>query len=170
MNMEDDDKGLAALTAKWRDEQTRARSEQAKLLCDIAGTSTVAEATGVFAAWKTEREAWTEQAGGMTPRQAVDEIARFRAEERAGIVRGILYNRKATKVQSEQDWFTAMTNEQLKAYAASAPSHAPIHVPDSAVGEEPIDPELNAELRRQGLTAKDYHAAMRYEKERSGDR
>lgn len=90
-----------------------------------------------------------------------DKTAR-EAAEKAAIVKGLIADRKVTKVQSEAAWFTALSLDGLKSYAETAQSHAPAHVPDSAVSEDsiPVDAETERLLGRLGLTKDDYRKAV----------
>lgn len=90
-----------------------------------------------------------------------DKTAR-EAAEKAAIVKSLVADRKVTKTQLEAAWFTALSLDGLKSYAETAQSHAPAHVPDSAVSEDsiPVDAETERLLGRLGLTKDDYRKAV----------
>lgn len=83
------------------------------------------------------------------------------AAEKATLIKSLIENRQISKTQ--QAWAESQTLESLQSFAEGAPSHKTEHVPD-AKGETPIDPELQTELARIGMSQEDFQktqAAMK---------
>jgi ClpP class serine protease len=80
------------------------------------------------------------------------------ASEKAALVKSLIDDRKVSKVESEAAWFKGMSLEGLRSYAETASSHAPPKVKDANGDDESVtvDPELQRELDRIGMSREDY--------------
>jgi hypothetical protein len=141
--VEPQDPGRAELAAKW---QTRAAQDKgvASLLA-ILEVDSLSKAIGVVAAQKHELAILRETTADR---------------ERKALLAKLYDERRVTTVQLRSELFQKMSLADLKSFGATAPSYAPPKVSDARADDDErhlaVDPELQHELERLGMTRETY--------------